>query len=68
MKIKKDFCKGFFLISIKLKPKRIEHLQVQGWYILIPFFIALYIQKQLILQTIYVLNYNQEGFQIKSGL
>ena len=43
-----------------------------------PFFNAAYIQERLILQTIYVLNkgnldlksevYNQEQFQIKSGL
>ena len=50
----------------------------RGLYIFYPIFTAVYIQKRLILQTDYVLKsgnsskiaavYNQERFQIKSGL
>ena len=52
-----------------------------GLYIFIPFFTAIYIKERLVKQKIYVINkeilrflslkstvYNQERFQIKSGL
>ena len=65
--------KGFHVQCLKLFP-----LQPAGCIIFTPFFSAVYNQEQLILQTIYVhkqgelgLNsavYNQERFQIKSGL
>ena len=50
----------------------------RGLYIFYPIFLAVYIQKRLIFQTVYALKsgnsskipavYNQERFQIKSGL
>ena len=57
---------------------RTRAIITRGLYIFTPFFTAVYNQERLILQTIYVLKrgnssknavvYNQERFQIKSGL
>ena len=56
----------------------VKNIQSAAYIFFTPFFTAVYNQERLILQTIYVLKrgnssknvavYNQERFQIKSGL
>ena len=79
MKLMKDYLTPKKVcLSLCTMKYRTRAIISRGLYIFYPIFSAVYIQKRLILQTVYVLKsgnsskisavYNQERFQIKSGL